>query len=144
MTKNRSFLLVLIVGLMLNINLAISAQIFEQNDGFFNIDVDDPNVKEMAEFVTNTLTSVSYSGPIQLVKIVKARLQILDDRNYKMTLKFQQNYSKKEIFTCQVAVADQPRTNTRQLTNSYCSVVDFDEDDVVISANDNQDVTLNR
>jgi hypothetical protein len=98
---------------------------------FSAIDVDDPDVKEVAEFamkVANTAAATSgHSAPVKLVKILKAEWQIVDaiGRNFKLTLELDDGAE--ESLLCVVSVFEQSTwksnstwTNTRSLTESTC------------------------
>lgn len=98
---------------------------------FSSIDVDDPDVKAVAEFamkVANTAAASSgHSAPVKLVKILKAEWQVVDavGRNFKLTLELDDGAE--ESLLCVVSVFEQSTwksnsswTNSRTLTESTC------------------------
>nr|CAH0104203.1 unnamed protein product [Daphnia galeata] len=98
---------------------------------FSAIDVDDPDVKEVAEFamkVANTAAASSgHSAPVKLVKILKAEWQVVDavSRNFKLTLELDDGAE--ESLLCVVSVFEQSTwksnsswTNSRTLIESTC------------------------
>ena len=98
---------------------------------FSAIDVDDPDVKEVAEFamkVANTAAASSgHSAPVKLVKILKADWQVVDavSRNFKLTLELDDGAE--ESLLCVVSVFEQSTwksnsswTNSRTLIESTC------------------------
>lgn len=91
--------------------------------GFSPIDVDDPNVKEIADFATSAISESSNSGPLSLIKIVKAESQVVAGRNYKLILELSSvvdGASETEETLCEVIVFHQPWTQTRKLSKSNC------------------------
>lgn len=85
--------------------------------GFSPIAVDDPTVKQMADFATTAVAAKSNSGSLKLVKIVSAETQVVAGKNYKMTLQLVDGANSQ---SCQVVVFDQPWSNTRKLIRSEC------------------------
>ena len=91
--------------------------------GFSPIDVDDPDVKEIADFATSAISESSNSGPLSLIKIVKAESQVVAGRNYKLILELSNvvgGVSEAEETLCEVVVFHQPWTQTRKLSKSNC------------------------
>jgi hypothetical protein len=85
--------------------------------------VDDPNVKEIADFATSAISESSNSGPLSLIKIVKAESQVVAGRNYKLILELSSvvdGASETEETLCEVIVFHQPWTQTRKLSKSNC------------------------
>lgn len=87
--------------------------------GFSEVDVNDDSVKEMAQFVTTSLSETSNSGPVTLIEVVKAETQVVAGKNYKLTLKFT-DASNAEPYTCEAVIFDQSWTKTRELLSSTC------------------------
>lgn len=98
---------------------------------YSSIDVDDPDVKEVADFamkVANTAAATSgHSAPVKLVKISKAEWQVVDavSRNFKLTLELDDGAE--ESLLCVVSVFEESTwknnsswTNTRTLSESTC------------------------
>lgn len=87
--------------------------------GFSPVSVDDAEVKEMAAFATNAISTKSNSGPASLVQVVKAESQVVAGANYKLTLLMNigANSTPQQ---CEVVVFDQSWTQTRQLIKSTC------------------------
>ena len=93
--------------------------------GFSLIDVNDPNVKEIADFATTAISESSNSGPLSLIKIVKAESQVVAGRNYKLILELNSVFlaggvNETEETLCEVIVFHQPWTQTRKLSKSNC------------------------
>ncbi|KAI9555404.1 hypothetical protein GHT06_017919 [Daphnia sinensis] len=86
---------------------------------FSPIDVEDAEVKEIAQFATAAIASSRNSGPLRVTKIVKAESQAVAGTNYKLTLELTQLVSEGDI-VCDVVVFDQPWTDTRILSESHC------------------------
>lgn len=85
--------------------------------GFSPLDVDDVKVKEMAAFASSAISANTNSGPVTLIKVVKAQSQVVAGMNYKLTLEL--NGAEGAIL-CEVTVFDQSWTNTRKLSESKC------------------------
>ena len=90
------------------------------NGGFSSAKSDAVDVKEMAKFAVKSLSSSQKMGTLTLVKIVKAEMQIVAGKNYKMTLELAKKGDTSKI-TCEVVVFNQVSTKTRRLTKSSCS-----------------------
>lgn len=84
------------------------------------VDVDDTNVKEIADFATTSISLNINMGQLSLVRITAAETQIVAGTNYKLTLELL-NDADSSRFTCEVIVFDQPWTKTRSLSHSTCS-----------------------
>jgi hypothetical protein len=109
----------------------VSVAAIDNINKFSSIDVDDPDVKAVAEFamkVANTAAASSgHSAPVKLVKILKAEWQVVDavGRNFKLTLELYDGAE--ESLLCVVSVFEQATwksnsswTNSRTLTESTC------------------------
>jgi hypothetical protein len=89
--------------------------------GFSPIDVDDPEVKEIAIFASSTIASKKINkGPTKLIKIIKAESQNVAGTNYKLTLELNQPLNIDPSIVCDVIVFDQSWTSTRILSESHC------------------------
>lgn len=89
--------------------------------GYSSVNVEDVDVREMADFATNAISLSSNFGPSHLVRIVKAEKQIVAGANYKLTLEL--NSIVDGDIVCDVIVFDQPWTDTRKLSESSCMAV---------------------
>lgn len=87
--------------------------------GFSPVEIDDVEVKKMAEVATAALSSGSTSGPYKMVEIVKAETQTDDGQHYKMTIKFTDD-SDSGAFNCDVVVLSEPLKKTIHVTQSVC------------------------
>ncbi len=121
----KSLLLVLAVT-MLTIDSTTSAVISKRQIGFTGgfspAKVDDATVKEMANFATTAVASNSNSGPVKLLKIVKAETQVVAGTNYKLNLELSSGANAAPL-PCEVVIFDQPWTNTRKMIKSSCSPI---------------------
>ncbi len=82
--------------------------------------VEDADVKEMAEFATTALSkSIKAARPLTLINIVKAGKQIVAGINYKLQLELKDEQRKNDVFVCDVVVFES-FTSTRQLISSDC------------------------
>lgn len=87
-------------------------------DGKYNVvDVNDAIVKEMALFAATAIEAQTNSGPVTLMKVVKAETQRVAGRNFKMTLELNRVEC---AIQCDVIVFYQRWTNTRKLSESNC------------------------
>ena len=59
------------------------------------------------------------SGPVKLVKIVKAETQVVSGTNYKLNLEL--SGANSQVIPCEVVVFNQPWTNTRKMIRSSCT-----------------------
>jgi hypothetical protein len=85
--------------------------------GFSPLDLDDAEVKEMAAFASSAISANTNSGPLTLVKVLKARSQVVAGLNFELTLELK---GAKGAILCEVTMFDQSWTNTRKLTKSRC------------------------
>lgn len=89
--------------------------------GFNKAELNEADVKEMAEFATTTISkSINASPPLSLVNIVKAEKQVVAGINYKLQLELKDEKENAAI-VCDVVVFDQSFTSTRQVSSSHCS-----------------------
>ncbi|XP_057377660.1 uncharacterized protein LOC130699339 [Daphnia carinata] len=91
--------------------------------GFSPVDVDNAEVKEMANFATSSINGASDSPIIlQLIKVVDAETKFLFGKNFKLILRVKNMVKgvEGENLLCEVVVFDQSWTNTRKLTESTC------------------------
>jgi hypothetical protein len=88
--------------------------------GFSTIDVDDAYIKEIADFATTAISANNNSGPVRLIRIIKAESQIVAGKNFKLTLKFNSAIDEADSLLCDVVVFDQSWSQTRQLKQSNC------------------------
>lgn len=86
---------------------------------FTPIDVEEVEVRDIAQFASDSIASSRNSGPLRVTKIVKAESQAVAGTNYKLTLELNQLISEGDI-VCDVVVFDQPWTSTRILSESHC------------------------
>lgn len=91
-----------------------------QLGGYRSANVDAADVVRIAGFAAYTISASSNSGPVKLIRIVKAWKQVVAGTNYKLILELFNKYTGK-VMRCQVIVFDQPWTNTLELTSSSCS-----------------------
>ncbi len=108
-----------------------SYEVFATAVGFASANVEDEDVKKMANFATDTISRSSNYGHLKLVKITAAKTQIVAGKNYKMNLElasialrnkiYVYNTSIDLTYNCEVLVFDQPWTKTRQLSKFQCS-----------------------
>lgn len=89
--------------------------------GFMPINVNDNEVKEIAEFASNAISARTNAGPITVVDIVMAESQVVAGKNYKLTLELDGSAGKKHL--CEVLVFDQSWTKTRILSEFNCSPI---------------------
>ncbi|KAI9555406.1 hypothetical protein GHT06_017921 [Daphnia sinensis] len=91
--------------------------------GFSPAKVDDPDVLKMADFATTAVSASSNSGPLKLIKIVKAETQVVAGTNYKLNLELANTNAGANAapIPCEVVIFDQPWTNTRKMIRSSCS-----------------------
>jgi len=88
--------------------------------GFSPISVDDEEVKKIALFAAQSLSSTLNSGkPLSVVKVVKAQSQVVAGQNYQLELVMGTGTDGSTI-SCEVTVFDQSWTNTREVTKSAC------------------------
>lgn len=90
--------------------------------GYSPIDVNDANVKEMADFATVSISESNNSGPLVLLNIVEAEKKTVAGQNFKLTLELGSAIDgvKGANLVCKVIVFDQSWTNTRQVSESNC------------------------
>jgi hypothetical protein len=88
-----------------------------RDGGYKTIDVNDATVKEMALFAATAISDQSNSGPVTLVKIVKAETQTVAGTNFKMKLELN---GVEGTIQCDVIVFYQRWSNTRKLSGSDC------------------------
>ncbi|XP_057377755.1 uncharacterized protein LOC130699429 [Daphnia carinata] len=88
--------------------------------GFSPAKVDDPDVLKMADFATTAVSASTNSGPVKLLKIVKAETQVVAGTNYKLNLELSSGANAAPL-PCEVVIFDQPWTNTRKMIKSSCS-----------------------
>lgn len=87
--------------------------------GFSTAKVDDADVLKMADFATTAVSAKMNSGPVKLLKIVKAETQVVSGTNYKLNLEL--SGANSEVIPCEVVVFDQPWTKTQKLIRSSCT-----------------------
>jgi hypothetical protein len=96
-------------------------QVTDEDDdvsgGYKTIDVNDATVKEMAEFATSAIPEKMNSGPVTLIKIIKAKSQFVAGINFKLTLELD---GVQGAIQCDVIVFYQRWSKTRKLTQSKC------------------------
>ncbi|EFX90106.1 hypothetical protein DAPPUDRAFT_299927 [Daphnia pulex] len=96
-------------------------QVADEDDdvsgGYKTIDVNDATVKEMAEFATSAIPEKMNSGPVTLIKIIKAKSQFVAGINFKLTLELE---GVQGAIQCDVIVFYQRWSKTRKLTQSKC------------------------
>jgi hypothetical protein len=96
-------------------------QVADEDDdvsgGYKTIDVNDATVKEMAEFATSAMPEKMNSGPVTLIKIIKAKSQFVAGINFKLTLELD---GVQGAIQCDVIVFYQRWSKTRKLTQSKC------------------------
>lgn len=88
-------------------------------DQFFPIDVNDAKVREIASFATGAISANSDSGPVVLLRILRAESQVVAGKNYKLILEL--FGADRDILLCDVIVFDHPKKKTRILTDSKCT-----------------------
>lgn len=90
--------------------------------GYSKIDVKHTNVKEIADFATSSISESSNSGPLVLLNIVEAEVQVVAGRNYKLTLELGSaiDGATGSNLVCKVVVFDQSWTSRRHLRESHC------------------------
>ncbi|KAI9556895.1 hypothetical protein GHT06_016689 [Daphnia sinensis] len=90
--------------------------------GYSPIDVKHPDVKEMADFATTSISESSNSGPLVLLNIVEAEVQVVAGQNFKLTLELGSaiDGATGANLVCKVVVFDQSWTNRRHLRESNC------------------------
>lgn len=86
--------------------------------GFASLDVNSKNVKEIASFATTAISANTNSGPVTLIKVIKAESQVVAGENFKLTMEL--DPVEGDNILCEVVVFDQPWTNTRKLSESKC------------------------
>jgi hypothetical protein len=87
--------------------------------GFSPAKVDDEEVLKMADFATTSVSANMNSGPVKLLKIVKAETQAVAGTNYKLNLEL--SGANSEVIPCEVVVFHQPKTNTQKMIRSSCT-----------------------
>jgi hypothetical protein len=87
------------------------------SDGFASLDVEDVKVKEIAAFASNSISA--NSGPVTLLRILKAEAQTVAGKNYKLIIEL--IGTERDIQICDVVVFDQERSQTRILIDSKCN-----------------------
>ena len=87
--------------------------------GFSPAKVDDADVLKMADFATTAVSANMNSGPVKLLKIVKAETQVVSGTNYKLNLEL--SGANSEVIPCEVVVFNQPWTKTQKLIRSSCT-----------------------
>ncbi|XP_057373485.1 uncharacterized protein LOC130694421 [Daphnia carinata] len=90
--------------------------------GYSPIDVEHIDVKDMADFATTSISASSNSGPLVLLNIVEAEVQVVAGRNYKLTLELGSaaDGATGAHLVCKVIVFYQSWTNRRHLRESNC------------------------
>lgn len=116
----KSFFLVLIVSTLTIDGAAISKRQIGFVGGFSPASVEDAEVKEMADFATTAISDNSNSGPVKLIRIVKAETQVVAGMNYKLNLELSSEINASPL-PCEVVIFDQPWSNTRKMIKSSCS-----------------------
>lgn len=130
--ESTRFNLLLIVGAFLIIDEVVSAplQIDQHQEkgkliaGFSLANINDNDVKVIADFATTAIAENTNSGPVKLVELVKAETQVVDGINYKLSLELVSTGTDSKSLLCEAIVFDQPWTNTRKLTQSSCAPVE--------------------
>ena len=89
----------------------------DASGGYKTIDVNDAVVKEMAEFATSAIPEKNNSGPVTLIRIIKAKSQFVAGINFKMKLELG---GAQGTIQCDVIVFYQRWSKTRKLTESNC------------------------
>ena len=86
--------------------------------GFSSIDTDDEAVKEMASFAVTEISQSSNSGPLTLMEITSASVQVVAGTNYKIGLRLTSADGLHQ--NCQVVIFDQSWTSTREMKSLNC------------------------
>lgn len=93
------------------------ATIKRQAGDYLEVDVNNPKVKEMANFV---LENRPLDETTKLVRVVDAKIKDHDGKHYLITLEMKAGHSL-STYMCRYTVYDQPRSNTRKIVgNSAC------------------------
>ncbi|KAI9556273.1 hypothetical protein GHT06_018847 [Daphnia sinensis] len=82
------------------------------------------DANKMADFAYTSMSTNSLT-PVKLIKIAKASKQTASGVNYKLTLELAEEQNVEAdagAFQCEVIVFDQPRTNTRKLVSTSCTL----------------------
>lgn len=88
----------------------------------------DDEVKEIASFAANALSSSINTGPVEVIRIISAEKQVVAGLNYALQLELKPSDGE-ELFICDVAVLEQPWLNSRTVTQSNCSLKDVSEEE---------------
>ena len=91
---------------------------FHISGRYITADVNDPQVKEMADFATTTI-SQSSNGKLRLIRIIEVETQVVAGINFRMKIELQGELDSQ---ICTATVFDQPWTKTRQLSEFSCVV----------------------
>lgn len=118
------FITILFSLLVVWAGVTVGAFVPRQLNGYSPVRVDDVHVKKMADFAYSSMSADSLT-PIKLIKIAKASKQTSSGVNYKLILELVEDQNVEAnagAFQCEVIVFDQPRTNTRKLVSTSCTL----------------------
>ncbi len=87
------------------------------NGAYQEADPENEVIQTMAQFATEAISESSNSGPISLLKVIKAATQVVSGVNYKLTIQLS---GAETTQTCEVVVYDQKWTKTRRLASVDC------------------------
>lgn len=90
--------------------------------GYSVVSSNEPDVKEIAQFVTNALSQgANKATPFVLVNVVKAERQVVAGFNYRLQMELKEKADSTNSVVCNIVVFDQSWTSTRQITSSDCN-----------------------
>nr|CAH0104204.1 unnamed protein product [Daphnia galeata] len=114
-------ILMLVAVLNIAASISLNGRQVRQVGGYSPANIQDVDIREMANFATRVISSRGNSGPSTLIRIVKAEKQVVAGTNYKLTLELES--ARDGVILCDLIVFDQPWTNTRTLSESSCLAV---------------------
>lgn len=114
-------ILMLVAVLNIAASISLNGRQVRQVGGYSPANIQDVDIREMANFATRVISSRGNSGPSTLIRIVKAEKQVVAGTNYKLTLELES--ARDGVVLCDLIVFDQPWTNTRTLSESSCLAV---------------------
>ena len=113
--------LMLVAALNITSSISLNGRQVPQVGGYSPANIQDVDIREMADFATRAISSKGNSGHSTLIRIVKAEKQVVAGMNYKLTLQLE-SATDGEIL-CDLIVFDQPWTNTRTISEFSCLAV---------------------
>ncbi|XP_057377754.1 uncharacterized protein LOC130699428 [Daphnia carinata] len=117
-------LLLAIVAFIINDSYSASVTKSEAGfaEGFSTVNVDNVEVKKMADYAIKAISSSSKLGSIKLIRIVKAETQTVAGVNYKLNLELDYTNTGENALPlpCEVVVFRQPLTDVRELRQLKC------------------------